>query len=357
MGLAGVVVLSAGIWRLVLSQERAGTARTISRLIEESASHEASGELGAALLALDSAISISGEQPAKERGELAALRERRSVLARRDATGLLDRLRTAPAAALQVGEWLNLRARIASDRDLSSLRAPFEDAFQATLRKRIDGELEAAQRAAGSGNPVLAFDTGESTGAWLSHLPPDVKAQYQARAERLLGGLIRLHGIRVGPLRGELLAGSLAKYQAETLPEINKALRSRGYLPQHGSPHWTLPWAEAPYHLDIELRESREGNYLSSKNRLTRINAQVRLYFRGRETWHTSPTSRTTVPLPNLPAYYSSRIALSPDRIDEFESLLYEDARGMIGGRLLFAIQSMPECEKSASAASPASGT
>ena len=46
--------------------------------------------------------------------------------------------------------------------------------------------------------------------------------------------------------------------------------------------------------------------------------------------WQTSPTARSTVPLPKLPAYLSSRLAISPERSEEFERLLYDNARGQI---------------------------
>ncbi len=42
------------------------------------------------------------------------------------------------------------------------------------------------------------------------------------------------------------------------------------------------------------------------------------------------PTARSTVPLPKLPAYVSNRLAISPERSDEVEKLLYDDARGQI---------------------------
>ena len=51
---------------------------------------------------------------------------------------------------------------------------------------------------------------------------------------------------------------------------------------------------------------------MSSENRLTRIEASLTLYRRGKQIWKTTPTARTMVPLPSLPAYLSTRVAPSP---------------------------------------------
>ena len=82
---------------------------------------------------------------------------------------------------------------------------------------------------------------------------------------------------------------------------------------------------------------------MASENRLTRIDASLTLYRRGKQIWTTTPTARTMVPLPSLPAYLSTRVALSPARMDEFESLLYDNARSLIDEKFAFALSNMPE--------------
>ncbi|QEH33490.1 hypothetical protein OJF2_19920 [Aquisphaera giovannonii] len=342
---AGVAAIGLGASKLIIRQEREAAARAVERLAEESTTLEANGQLGPALLAIDSAITLACERPDVERCDLGILKERRRSLARRDASALLDGLRRASPGDLPLGEWLGLVARLAADPDLAPLRQTADESFRAALRGRVEADLARAEGARQAGDPVLAFDTCESTAPWLARLPPEDRAGLRRRADALFRSLIEVHGIVVSPLHGELLQGSLAKYEGETLPALNRGLRARRYLPRVDPPGWVLPWSAAPYRLDIEIKESREGNYLSSQNRLTRIYARVRLYRQGREAWQATPTARTTVPLTKLPAYYASRIALSPDRIDEFELLLYNDARTMIGDRLNFAIQNMPPCE------------
>ena len=48
--------------------------------------------------------------------------------------------------------------------------------------------------------------------------------------------------------------------------------------------------------------------------------------------------------MPNLPGYFSARVALSPARIEEFEHLLHDNARSQIDEKFTFALSHMPEC-------------
>ncbi len=61
-------------------------------------------------------------------------------------------------------------------------------------------------------------------------------------------------------------------------------------------------------------------------------------------TWRTVPTVRSTVPLPRLPAGLAARIALTTERSEEFEKLLYADARAQVDEKFVYALQNMPAC-------------
>ena len=128
------------------------------------------------------------------------------------------------------------------------------------------------------------------------------------------------------------------------IPALVKGLKARGYLPQPDASPWKDRWSRAPYRFSLEVNEQLEGNYLASENRLTRIDTRLKLVKHGIEIWNTTPTARTKVPLPNLPGYFSARVALSPARIAEFERLLYENARGQIDEKFAFALSHMPQC-------------
>ena len=107
---------------------------------------------------------------------------------------------------------------------------------------------------------------------------------------------------------------------------------------------WRDRWSRAPYRFNLEVNERQEGNYLASENRLTRIDTHLKLFYRGMEIWQATPTARTTVPLPGLPGYFSARVALSSARIEEFERLLYDNARSQIDEKFAFALSHMPKC-------------
>ncbi len=150
------------------------------------------------------------------------------------------------------------------------------------------------------------------------------------------------------PRHGHFLTGSMARYNAHVIPALVKGLKAKGYLPQPDASPWRDRWARAPYRFSLEVNEQLEGNYMASENRLTRIDTHLKLIKNGVEIWTTTPTARTKVPLPNLPGFFSARVALSPARIEEFERLLYDNARSQIDEKFTFALNHMPECGQAA---------
>jgi len=340
---AGLVVLIAAV-RLLQDRQRASVNRSIDRLIASSERQEAAGNLVQALLDLDAAITIRSESSAGAHPDLATLKARRRVLARRDAETVLDRLCKNDAQPFPLGDWLNLLARIRADADLASMRQTASDKFEGELRRRIDSELAAARIAIDSGQPVTAFERCEAVNLLLAHLSAGSQQQLRDRLESIVSQIIAQRGIVVDTIRGHLLTGSLAKYNDTMVPQILRALKAKGYLPQADSSSWRPRWSDAPYRLSLEVNEKQEGNYMASENRLSRIVAHLSLSLRGKEIWQRTPTAQTTVPLPNLPAYLAARVAMSRDRIEEFERLLYDNARGMIDERLGLALRNMPEC-------------
>jgi hypothetical protein len=123
-----------------------------------------------------------------------------------------------------------------------------------------------------------------------------------------------------------------------------KALEAKGYLPFRESSPWKSAWDKARYLMRLEVSERREGSYLSTENRLTRIEARLTLTTSGRLVWQTIPTARSSDTLRNLPVYVSSRLAANPARSEECERLLYDNARGQIDEKFGYALGNMPEC-------------
>ncbi len=144
-------------------------------------------------------------------------------------------------------------------------------------------------------------------------------------------------------------------YVAQMIPMLEKALEAKGFLPYRESFHWRHEWNHALYQLHLHVSERREGSYLSSANRVTRIEARLTLISRGPDgwRWQTNPTVRSAVPLPNLPAYLSSRLAMSLDRSEEMERLLHDNARSQIHDKFLQALNNMPTCPTAQAISAP----
>ena len=90
------------------------------------------------------------------------------------------------------------------------------------------------------------------------------------------------------------------------------------------------------------MDESQDGQYLSSPNRLTLIHAELTLSAGDEQIWRTTPQVRSAVPLPKLPAYLARKIAVGSERSDEFERLLYKNARDQIDQKFQLSLASLP---------------
>jgi len=178
-------------------------------------------------------------------------------------------------------------------------------------------------------------------------------ARLKGEASALVAAIVDRQAILVDPPHGHFLAGSMARYNASMMPALIEGLKAKGYLPQPDASLWRDRWSRAPYRFSVEVNEQLEGNYMASENRLTRIDAHLKLIKDGVEVWNTTPTARTRVPLPNLPGYFSARVALSPARIEEFERLLYDNARSQIDEKFAFALSHMPANGQTAPSAKP----
>ena len=345
LGVVAVVLLitiSVRTW-----QRRHQTAQegSIHKLIESSRLHERSGRLNQALGDLDAALELARTaEPAPPRLPLDELRTRRQDLARRDAASVLDRLIQRDPGPASLGDWLNLIARAKHDPDLATLQPRIQEQFAAMVQRQGDSELASARRAFESGQVVAALRGCDRIAKILPHLPLDSRQTVRSQTEALVTQLVATHGVVVEAPQGEFVFGSQSSYLKDMLPVLHKGLDAKDYLPNRSESPWGDLWKHAKYHLSLEISEQHESNYLGTENRLTRINARLALTSGGSLIWQTIPTARTTVPLPNLPAYLASQLANSPKRSDDRERLLYDNARGQILEKFSYALIHMPQC-------------
>jgi hypothetical protein len=340
----GVLIVLIAAGRFVISRESAALVRKIDLLIASSENHEARGSLGQALIDMDAAINLSSQDSADRSESVRTLKSRRQILARRDARAVLDRLSQDEAPSFPLGDWLNLEARIAKDPDLAPLKETMYGKFALSLNRELATDLAKARRLFESGEADKALEICDAVTRLLPHVSSTAQHQVRTEAEALVKQIVSRNGIVVDPLRGQFLSGSVAKYQASMIPELIRTLKAKHYLPQPDLSAWRDLWQAAPYRLVVDLNERLVGNYMSSENRLTHIDAHLRLSYQGQEIWQATPAARTAVPLPNLPAYQAARVAMSLARSEEFERLLYDDARGAIDGKFAFALRNMPDC-------------
>jgi hypothetical protein len=348
LGLLGVLIVVIAAVRFLDRRERTALARSIDRLIASSRTQEKAGRRDQAVVDLDSAINLCPPDSAEHRELLLRFRSRRQALVRLGAQDVLERLRQNENRLFPLGDWLNLQARVTTDPDLAPLQGEVAAKLQTKLKQCIESDLAAARNAAELGKALMAFDRCETLAPLAAHLPEPDRGRLRGEAGEIVLRIIDRHGVLLDPPHGHFLTGSMARYNANMIPTLVKALKAKGYLPQPDVSPWRDRWSRSPYRFSLEVNERAEGNYLASENRLTRIDTHLKLFYRGMEIWQTTPTARTKVPLPGLPGYFSARVALSPARIEEFERLLYDDARSQIDEKFAFALSHMPECGPSA---------
>jgi hypothetical protein len=353
LGALLVVVLAAGSFRFLRRQYDSIQDRSINHLLESSQRQESEGRLGEALVDLDAALDLAEKAgPAWEK-RIARDRSRRPDLARRDAEAILEVLsRSNQSSTFRVGDWLNLIARAERDPDLGPLAGQISEHFQTALSEQIKRELASGRQLFASGNVSGSMDACDRAGALIGRLSKAAGPGFHEEAEKLATELASTAGITVTVPPGRFIFGSNS-YVSDMVPVLEKALEAKGYLPRRESSVWRDVWRHCPFQARLDVNEIQEGNYLSSENRLTLIHAELMLTQGDRLVWQTTPRARSGVPLPGLPAYLASRVAVSPERSDEFERLLYKNARDQIDQKFRMALANMPPCSNRAGSQRP----
>ena len=296
--LLSVVVVVIGLGQ-VKRHFRSVQDGSIQKLIESSRVHEAAGRLGEALIDLDVALNLASKRESSDPTAIEEQKSRRGELARRDARTILDQL-VRRSTSLPLGDWLNIIARARRDTDLAPLRSLADEQFRLKVRQQADSDLASARKSLESGRVVVSLQTCDRIAKLLVYLPPDVQCLVRPETEGLVGRLLETHGVVVEAPKGEFVFGSQETYLSKMLPTLLDAVEAKGYLPNRSTSPWAGLWSKALYRLRFEVSERLEGNYLSSENRLTRIEARLTFTSRNSVIWQTFPTARTNVPLPRL---------------------------------------------------------
>jgi hypothetical protein len=342
LGVAAAIVLGAAMILLVKQHHHSSRERSIRELLDSAKRHERAGRVSQALLDMDTALELARQSDGGAIAPQTDIHNKRAELARRDAKSVLDRLNDAGPSAFQLGDWLNLLARAQDDPDLKPMLPEIRGNFATSLEHAIAAKLVSARKAMESGRVVAALDVCDQLPVLTGHLAKASQDRIRRELEQLVEQLVGEHGVSVEPPEGEYTFGSQGSYVKQLLPLLVPALESKAYLPYRRESPWRDAWRHACYRVHVKVIERLEGNYLSSANRVTRITAQLTLTSGDEVRWQTSPTARTTVPLPKLSALVASRAAVSSKPSEEVERLLYADARGQIDDRFAVALTNMP---------------
>jgi hypothetical protein len=346
IGLTAALGLTFGVIRFLGRQYRSIKEGSIKQLVASSRDHEAGGRLGLALVDLDAALELARSVGAPPGFPIDEERRHRADLARREVEGLLDGLVRTRPESYPLRDWLNLVARVGKDTDLAPLKSRIGTAFRESVRRQAATELATARRESDAGRVVASLQACDRIAKLLPHMGTDAESGVRREAEELVVRLVEAHGVALETPRGDFVLGSYETYRSRLVPVLAEDLEAKGYLPYRDKSPWKSAWQKAMYLLRLEVSERLEGNYLSSENRLTRIEARLILTLASsrKVVWQTIPTARTSVPVPGLTAYQSSRLAVGPARSAEFERVLYDNARAQIDEKFGQALAHMPGC-------------
>jgi hypothetical protein len=354
--LIGVLLTLAIADRFFRSQRRSAHSETFNQLLETSSQAEKSRRFDEALVALESALSLAdaGECPGVD---IEDLRRRRDRLAWLEAEAQLKAMESStddPGRA--VGRSLTLRMRVAREPALAGLGERVELVLERLQLRRVDGEAALSHAAEEANRFTEAVDLAARVHDHASELAANLRVPRQADARALAARVIGRAGAVVEPVRGHYTLGAPKDYDAVLLPLLATGLRNAGYLTRNHATNWGDLWATvAPYHLGCDVSESDAGVYLSSPNRLSRIDLRITLSRHGRPIWSGDPSGVTSVPVPGISAYQASRAAVSNGRSVEFERLLYDNARANLFDRLGTFLRNLPPLTSSAAAATAGS--
>lgn len=340
----GILILSLLTWLLIRTKARADHEREVGTLLESAESAANSGRFDVALFETEAALARMRSFEEKPTERIREVERRRNDISKREVQSRLQTLRDLPPASA-VGACLTLQERSRIDPALKELSHAIHEALEASrLRLALD-ELVRGRGLLKASKPAEAFEVGDSVAKLVELLPRGERAAIRERSEALLRDVVAAFGVVPFALQGQYTLGSMERYQAALLAMSVEALKRKGYFPPPPKTTRRDLWdAVAPFQMRLIVRESQTGFYLQSHDRVSLIELQASLVRSGRDLWVSLIVGRTRVPLPNLPAYLASRLAVSDRRDPEVERRLYDDALDQIRDQFGPKLRGLPPC-------------
>ncbi|MFO0909327.1 MAG: hypothetical protein U0794_13410 [Isosphaeraceae bacterium] len=350
-----MALVLAVAWRLVNWRIHTAGENVLEQLVASSIEAERSGRLSEALLDMQAVIARA-ERMNPPPYQLAEHRERRDALARREVEAQLAQLNAVPGPgfdpAVSVGQALTLEARASKDPALIGLQPAIEATLNQLRRRWIAADTAESTRAFEDGRSDRAMELCERRYRTADALPAAEAKAAQSEAAALALKVIARNGVLIEPVKGHFTLGTTESYGSLLRPILSDALLRRGYLPRPARPVWPDLWAShSPYRITFEVNEQMDDTYFQSPNRLSSIVGKIAFLQGSISLWNDTPLARTSVPLPRLPAYQASRVAVSDRRSPDFERLLYENARSNLLDRVTSGVRNLPRCPSSTTTA------
>ncbi len=343
VGIVALMVLALGTTRWVQSRTRSVREHELSGLLDAAAADEKEGRLSEAVSELEGALSLLRQLESPSSARIQELTTRRDALVCREARALLDKLKTLQAAEV-VKQCLQLLARSETQPALAEFEGEIQEYLQDASRLTVREDLSAAARAFDVGKAAEAVGLCERIDRYAEHLDPRERRQAREDVKALVARIAERYGVVLEPIRGVFIFGSPASYTETLEPVVADALKLHGYSSCPQSSTWRTLWDEkAPFRMAIEMTDYQLENYLQSHNRVSMINAKLTLKQQSEILWERFVNARTQVPVPKLPAYQASRIAVGDKPVPEFERVLYQNAQETFYERFGAALRTIPD--------------
>lgn len=338
-----ITVASAS--RLVRSRWHSAEAVALTRLIDSSREAESHGRYSEALATIEGALTLAGQQSSAH-CDLSALRRHRDHLSRTEAEARLVAMETDPEPGdigRSVGLAVTLRARFHKDPALTDLGDRIEHILEWLRLEWAESDARSAVKAFDAGKFDQAIQLSEHQHRTADELSKMDRDRLQKHSRTLAGRIISRFGVVIVSVHGQFTMGSGSAYDSMIRPELETALRERGYLPKPVASSWDDLWnTRSPFQVTMVVGETQNEVYLQSPNRLSQIESRLSVTCRGQMLWSDIFKGKTQVPLPKITAYQASRLAVSDHRSAEVERVLYDNAHEILRERFQLSLRNMP---------------
>ncbi len=210
--------------------------------------------------------------------------------------------------------------------------------------------MASAHRAFDAGRFAEALAFCDQTVATAGYLDSATSRRLRTDVDALAAEIVGRRGVVFGPTTGEFTLGSPRDTDQTLHPPLADALRKHGYVPRPSSSPWLALWDErAPYRMTVAVTEAWGKLYMDSNSRTSVLIVRITLTHQGTTIWTEGPiVARTPVPLPKLPAYQASRIALEGHRTAELNRLLYQEAHAKLLESFTARLPKLPDASHTA---------